>query len=270
MPKAETRDSQPLRTAVVTGAGSGIGAATAAVLSRAGYRCVIVGRTRETLEQTRAAIGGVAQPPEVCAADVTQDSGRRCVLAHCRDRYGGIDALVNCATVTALEPLLDYSEKSWREVLAINLDACFFLAQLAIEDMRSRAWGRIVNIGSVYGEVVLDNRLYRGILATDERGRGPVREVAYAAAKGAIRQLTKELAVTCAPWGITVNTIVPGMFPADRDVPEPMRSRILERIPLGRFGLPEEIGHAVEFVVSDRAAYVTGSELVVDGGWTAW
>lgn len=256
------------RTAVITGAGSGIGKATATVLARAGHRCLLVGRTIETLEAARAEIADPALEVAVCAADVTTDDGRRTVIVECDRRFGGAEILVNSATVTALEPVLDYSERSWREVLAINLDACFFLAQLALDGMRAGGWGRIVNVGSVYGQVALDNRLYREVLAEDADGRGPVREVAYAAAKGAVRQLTRELAVTAAPWGITVNTVVPGMFPADPEaVPEEMRARVLERIPVGRFGSPDEVGYAIEFLVSDRAAYVTGSELVVDGGW---
>ena len=262
-----------VRTAVVTGGGSGIGKATAAVLARAGYQCVIVGRTRETLETAAAAVDDAVLSIDVCVADVALPDGRERIVHECRERFGGIDLLINSATVTALQPVLDYTETSWREVLAVNLDACFFLAQLAIEDMRAKGWGRIINIGSVYGQVVLDNQLYREKLAVDAGGRGPVREVAYAAAKGAVRQLTRELAVTCAPWGITVNTVVPGMFPGDRDrdhMPHDMRRRFLERIPLGRFGAPQEIGYAVEFLASDKAGYVTGSELVVDGGWMLW
>lgn len=255
------------RTVLVTGGGSGIGQATAAVLARAGYRCAIVGRNAERLEAAAAAMAGV----RAYAGDVTREQDRRLIIERCREELGGIDVLVNSATVTAMEPLLDFSERSWREVLAINLDACFFLAQQVIEDMRARGWGRIVNIGSVYGQVALENRVYRGSLREDADGRGPEREVAYAAAKGAIRQLTRELAVTCAPWGITVNSVVPGMFPArPEDVPAETRERLLERVPLGRFGRPEEIGHAIEYLVSDRAGYVTGSELLVDGGWTAW
>jgi NAD(P)-dependent dehydrogenase (short-subunit alcohol dehydrogenase family) len=258
-----------MRTAVITGGGSGIGRATAAVLARAGHRVVIVGRTEETLHAARDAIGDTPGAVVPCVADVTQPLERERLIAECDRAFGGVDILVNSATVTALEPVLDYAERSWRDVLATNLDACFFLAQLAIEGMRARGWGRIVNIGSVYGQVALDNRVYREILAEDAGDRGPVREVAYAAAKGAIRQLTRELAVTTARWGITVNTVVPGMFPGD-PVPQDTRDRLLERIPVGRFGNPEEIGHAVAYLVSDHASYVTGSELVVDGGWTAY
>jgi NAD(P)-dependent dehydrogenase (short-subunit alcohol dehydrogenase family) len=257
-----------MRTALVTGGGSGIGKATAAVLAGAGMQVVIAGRDKATLQAAAAEIGsGVG----VHAADVTRPEDRERLVGACRDCHGGIDVLVNAATVTAIEPLLDYAQESWSDVLAINLDACFFLAQLAIEDMRPRSWGRIVNVGSVYGQVALDNRLYRERLPEDVGGRGPAREIAYAAAKGGVRQLTRELAVACARWGITVNTVVPGMFPPDpAAVPEAMRERILERIPVGRFGEPEEVGHAIEFLASDRAAYVTGSELLVDGGWTTW
>lgn len=259
---------QAERTVVVTGGGSGIGKATVAVLSRAGYHVVAVGRDETKLKAAQAETGEVTGSITACAADVTQAEGREKILETCRERFDGVDIVVNCATVTALEPILDYKEQSWRDVLAINLDACFFLAQAAIEGMRAKGWGRIINVGSVYGQVALDNRLYEEVFSVDADGRGPVREAAYAAAKGGIRQLTRELAVVCAPWGITVNSVVPGMFPADPDsLPEAQRDRFLERIPLGRFGAPEEAAYAIEYLVSDKAAYVTGTELVVDGGW---
>jgi NAD(P)-dependent dehydrogenase (short-subunit alcohol dehydrogenase family) len=259
------------RTALVTGGGSGIGAAAAVALARDGFRCVVVGRSADTLERTRRLADGASNPVVPWVTDVTDAADRERLVADCRQRFGGVDVLVNCATSTAFEPLLDFAYATWREVLAVNLDACFFLAQATLPDMRAAGWGRIVNVGSVYGQVALDNNVYRERLPADADGRGPVREVAYAAAKGALRQLTRELAVSCARWGVTVNTVVPGMFPGHpKRMPDPLRARLLERIPLGRFGEPHEAAEAIAFLASDRAAYVTGSELVVDGGWTAW
>jgi NAD(P)-dependent dehydrogenase (short-subunit alcohol dehydrogenase family) len=114
--------------------------------------------------------------------------------------------------------------------------------------------------------------LYAGLIAPDE-GRGPSRQPAYHTSKGALLNMTRDLAVAVAPWGITVNTLSPGMFlteQAEKIVNEDVIRSLSEMTPVGRFGEPREIGHAVSFLASENAAFITGAELVVDGGWSAW
>jgi NAD(P)-dependent dehydrogenase (short-subunit alcohol dehydrogenase family) len=258
------------RVAIVTGAGTGLGQATAEVLGDAGYACVLVGRRREPLEQT--ARGSFSGGVHVVDADVADAGERARIVRETLDAFGRIDVLVNNAGVSAKAPLLDVDEASWRRVYAINVDACFFLAQAVLPEMRERGWGRIVNVASVYGSLGLNAEIYDGLFAADA-GRGPERQPAYHSSKGALLNLTRDLAIAVAPWGITVNSISPGMFLTEQSkgiVNDEVIRRLSELTPAGRLGEPHEIGHAVRYLVSEEAAFVTGTELRVDGGWTAW
>jgi NAD(P)-dependent dehydrogenase (short-subunit alcohol dehydrogenase family) len=263
--------SEITRVAVVTGAGTGLGRATAEVLGAASIACVLVGRRREPLEQVTAE-GSFPAGVHVVDADVADAGGRAKIVEEALGAFGRIDILVNNAGVSAKAPLLDVDEQSWRNVMSINLDALFFLAQAVIPDMRSRSYGRIVNIASVYGSLALNADLYDGLFPVDEE-RGPSRQPAYHASKGGVINLTRDLAVAVAPWGITVNAISPGMFLTEQSkgiVNDEVIRRLSELTPVGRLGEPAEIGHAVRFLASEEAGFVTGTELRVDGGWTAW
>lgn len=138
--------------------------------------------------------------------------------------------------------------------------------------MRDHGGGRIVNIGSVYGSLGLNNTYYGARLPWITDGnRGPVREVAYSASKGAVLQLTRELATALGPWNITVNTVTPGMIPvAAIPMAEDIRDRLSGMTPLGRVGLPSEIAPAVWFLAGPGASFITGAELKIDGGWSIW
>jgi NAD(P)-dependent dehydrogenase (short-subunit alcohol dehydrogenase family) len=257
------------RVAIVTGAGSGLGKATAEVLAEAGLDCVLVGRRAERLAETAEAL---ASEPLVVAADVTDAADRERVVRETLARFGRVDALVNNAGVSGKAPLLDLDEPEWRRVLATNLDACFFLAQQVIPPMREAGYGRIVNIASVYGSHGLNAALYDGLFPPDE-GRGPTRQPAYHTSKGALLNLTRDLAIAVAPWGITVNAVSPGMFLTEQSrgiISEEVIRRLSEVTPVGRFGEPREVGHAVRFLASEEAAFITGAELRVDGGFTIW
>jgi NAD(P)-dependent dehydrogenase (short-subunit alcohol dehydrogenase family) len=204
---------------------------------------------------------------------VTSSTDRERIVRDTLERFGRIDILVNNAGVSGQEPILAYSEDDWRRVMATNVDACFFLAQAAARPMRERGWGRIVNVGSVYGSLGLNAALHAGLFPLDDHGDGPTRQPAYHTSKGALLNLTRDLAVAFAPWGITVNTISPGMVLTDQTkgiVSDEVIARLSELTPLGRFGEVREIGYAVRFLASDEAAFVTGAELRVDGGWSIW
>jgi NAD(P)-dependent dehydrogenase (short-subunit alcohol dehydrogenase family) len=188
-------------------------------------------------------------------------------------RFGRIDILVNNAGISGRAPILEYSEEAWRQVMAINVDGGFFLAQAVARNMRERSWGRIVNIASVYGSLGLNASLYAGLFPMEDLGGGPTRQPAYHTSKGAVLNMTRDLAVALAPWKITVNAISPGMFLTEQSRPtvsDEVVRRLSEMTPLGRFGEVREIGYAVRFLVSDDAAFITGAELRVDGGWSIW
>jgi 2-deoxy-D-gluconate 3-dehydrogenase len=221
------------KTALVTGGTRGIGAAIAAGLAGAGARVITVARSAEATIQADLGIPGEAL--RVAAA------------------AGPVDILVNNAGVARRAPVLEYTEQDWDEVIQIQLKAVFQLSQVVARGMKERGWGRIVNVASLLSF------------------QGGITVPAYAAAKGAVAQLTKAFANELAPFGVCANAIAPGYIRTELTTAlqnDPARSRqILERIPAGRWGEPQDLVGAVVFLSSPASAYVTGHILVVDGGW---
>jgi NAD(P)-dependent dehydrogenase (short-subunit alcohol dehydrogenase family) len=261
----------PKRVAIVTGAGTGLGQATARVLLEGGVNCVLAGRRSEPLEET-------AEAPDLqgefvlVPSDVALPEDRDRIVCSALDRFGRVDILVNNAGVSGQAPLLDYDVDDWRRVMQTNVEACFFLAQSVLPTMRDNHYGRIVNIASVYGTLGLNGALYAGSIAADE-GRGPTRQPAYHSSKGALLNMTRDLAIAVAPWGVTVNSVSPGMFlteQAEKIVNAEVIASLSAMTPIGRFGEPREVGYAVRFLASEEAAFITGAELRVDGGWSIW
>jgi NAD(P)-dependent dehydrogenase (short-subunit alcohol dehydrogenase family) len=260
------------RVAIVTGAGTGIGQAIALGLAKAGVTCVVMGRRREPLDETAA-----KAPDRIVAmtGDITDAADRDRVVADTTRTFGRVDILVNNAGISSIAPLLETGEDAWRKVMATNVDAAFFMAQRVLPLMRERRWGRIVNIGSVFGVLALNPALYDAFPedGPEAGAGGPVRQPAYHTSKGALLNLTRDLAVAVAKWGVTVNTVSPGMIMTDqtRDLlSEDVKRRLSDMTPVGRLGEPAEIAHAVRFLASDEAAFITGAEIRVDGGWTIW
>ena len=244
------------RSALVTGAGRGIGLAIAIGLAQAGAEVYLVSRTRRELEQAADSIrtAGGAGIPVVC--DITDGAEVRQALA----RIPRLDILINNAGGNIPEPFVEVSEEHLDRVLALNVRAAFLVAQAAARKMleapdRKERGAAIVNISSQMGHV-----------------GSPGRSV-YCMTKHALEGLTKALAVELAPHNIRVNSVAPTFIETPMTAPffeEPrFRDWVLSRIPLGRLGKLDEVVAAVAFLASPAASLITGASLVVDGGWTA-
>lgn len=279
------------RVVIVTGAGGRLGRAIAHRLLRDGFRCVLADRTEETVRATLATAPAEPGLGSVVVCDIRRPEDRERLTAHAAERPGTLFGLVNNAGFGRLQPLLDETLADWRDTVETNLEAAYFLAQGVIERMRPHGEGRIVNIASAHGIIALDNRGLDDYLPGTTAGdRGPVRQSSYAASKGGLIQLTRDLAAAVGRWGITVNAISPGNVLGDGEEPaaagvgagRPRRPQLGDlpgsetlkvlaaQAPLGRLGRASEIAGPVRFLLSGDATYITGANLVVDGGWTIW
>ncbi|MGC8475914.1 MAG: 3-oxoacyl-[acyl-carrier-protein] reductase [Acetobacteraceae bacterium] len=235
------------KTALVTGASGGIGAAIAGALHAQGATVVLSGTRRAALDQLAASLGARAH---VCPADLSQPDSADTLVAAAEAAAGPLTILVNNAGLTRDMLALRMTDADWQAVLDVDLSAPFRLARAALRGMVRRRAGRIIGIGSVVGTT------------------GNPGQANYAAAKAGLLGLTKALAQEVASRGITVNAIAPGFIvtPMTEKLSESQKARISGAIPLGRLGAPEDIAAAVVYLASDEAAWVTGTTLHVNGG----
>jgi NAD(P)-dependent dehydrogenase (short-subunit alcohol dehydrogenase family) len=255
--------------AVVTGAGSGIGQAIAVRLARAGHTCLLVGRRTARLAETAARIADESGSAIQLPADVTDPKDRARVLDAVDASGSPVAALVNNAGGSYATGLFAHDLARWRENFALNVEAAAFLSFALLPRLQAQGGGAIVNIASVYASVAVNTGFYTRY--PEQGPDGPVRAVAYSASKGALLQLTRELAIAAAPMGVRVNALSPGMIAIDdRPLDAATHEALVAATPMHRLGRPEEIADVVHFLLSDAASFITGSELVADGGWTAW
>lgn len=235
------------KTALVTGASGGIGAAIARTLHAQGAAVALSGTRREALDILAAELGERAF---VCPADLRDAAATEALVAAAEAAAGPLFVLVNNAGLTRDMLALRMKDEDWATVLEVDLTAPFRLARAALKGMLRRRGGRIISIGSIVG-------------ATGNPGQAN-----YAAAKAGLAGMTKALAQEVGSRGITVNLVAPGFVETAMTdaLPEANRKKLAEAIPLGRLGRPEDIAAAVLYLASDEAAWVTGATLHVNGG----
>ncbi len=243
------------RVAVVTGASKGLGKQMAESLAEAGATVALVARSGELLEGVRAGITSRGGKALAFVADISVESEVAKVAAEVRRQAGSPDILINNAGINIRRPLHEYTYEEWRQVMSTNVDGPFFCTRAFVPGMIEKKFGRIINIASTMGHVSLPHR------------------AAYSGSKFAVLGMTKALALELAPHNITANAISPGPFATEINrvlMDDPVQfASFNARIPLGRWGKPEEIGALAVYLSSDASGFITGTDIVIDGGWTA-
>lgn len=243
------------RVAVVTGAAGGIGLGVAQRLARAGYRVVALDRA-EGVNEAAATLRAEGLDVRALVLDVADEAAVRQAVAGIHERHGRLDVLVNNA---AIHPKVNGERNSfmqmttaqWNEVIGVNLTSAFVLCREVAPLMRRHHWGRIINMSSRAGRTLVDTA-----------------GIHYAAAKAGMIGMTRVIAAEVAADGITANCIAPGRIvsPMTEQGSETQRAMLVSRIPVGRIGTPDEIGHVVQFLASEDAGYLTGTVIDVNGG----
>ncbi|MFA9469969.1 MAG: SDR family NAD(P)-dependent oxidoreductase [Deltaproteobacteria bacterium] len=245
------------RVAVVTGASSGLGVGFARALAQAGANLVLAARRADRLESLGAELSEAGAEVLPVACDVTDPNQVEALKDACLERFGRADILVNNAGTTEIVPAENESEEAFLRVLNVNLNGTFYCAQRFGRVMLEAGQGSIINVASILGLV----------------GSGSIPQAGYVASKGAVVNLTRELAAQWARRGVRVNGIAPGFFKSEMTEEmfsdERSMSWLRRKTPAGRPGEVEELYGAVIYLASDASSYVTGQTIAVDGGWTA-
>jgi NAD(P)-dependent dehydrogenase (short-subunit alcohol dehydrogenase family) len=241
--------------AVITGASKGLGKAMAQALAAEGARVALVSRDQALLETVAAEIGAAGGEARVFPADVSDEDQVRRAADAIVAAFGKIHILINNAGINLRKPITEFTLEEWHRVMDTNVTAAFLMCRAMIPHMRGQGYGRILNMTSTMSWVSLPGR------------------AAYAASKAALLGITRTLALELAPEAITCNGISPGPFTTEMNRPliesAELNAQFLASLPLGRWGRVEEIGQLAVYLCSEDAGFITGTDIVIDGGWCA-
>jgi NAD(P)-dependent dehydrogenase (short-subunit alcohol dehydrogenase family) len=243
------------KVAVVTGASRGLGRAMSLALAARGVKVALAGRDSAKLDETAGLIRSAGGDCAVFVLDVTQEDEVAEFARKSSEQLGPADILINNAGMNLRKPLVDFTLEEWRRVMDTNFTSVFLMCRAFVPQMKGRGYGRILNLTSIMSHVSLPGR------------------AAYSSSKTALLGLTRALALELAPDGITVAGISPGPFATEINTailndPEANR-QFLSKIPVGQWGQPADLGELVVYLCSPAANFITGTDIVIDGGWLA-
>jgi NAD(P)-dependent dehydrogenase (short-subunit alcohol dehydrogenase family) len=247
------------RNALVTGASKGLGRAMALALAKNGARVALVSRDREKLQSVAREIGEAGASAgggaDVFVADITQEDQVARVEKEVADKVGKVQILINNAGMNLRKNITDFTLEEWRSVQDTNLTSVFLMCRAFVPHMKGSGYGRILNMTSIMAHVSMPQR------------------TAYSSTKAALLGLTKALALELASDGVTVNGISPGPFATEMNTPilqnPELNAQVVSKIPVGRWGKLEEVGALAAFLCSEEAGFITGTDILIDGGWCA-
>lgn len=243
------------KVALVSGASKGLGKAMATALAEAGAKLFLVSRNQQMLDEVTGELRAAGHTCDAFAADVTREEEVIAARKAFGERHVALDILINNAGINIRKPLTEFSLAEWNKVLDTNLTGAFLLCREFATLMKGRGYGRIINMTSMMSHVSLPGRS------------------AYCASKFGLLGMTKALALELAPEGITVNGISPGPFATEMNTPllqnPELNQQFVSRIPMGHWGAVPDIGKLAVYLCSPEAGFITGTDIVIDGGWTA-